>query len=756
MNNLCYKLLVFILSILLLPFPQAIGSQPETPASLPLVEIAISALFIFLLVIIKKLYGDKKVLTREIAATEKATNVGTWRWDRDTGKITLSNTAINIMGIKPEHKQLGVHEFITFIDKKDRKTTLSNLKRAVNSHSLFKSEFRCELGHPHKRWLDFRGKILFDQQGQPYQMIGMLQDITNTVLQRNMQEQMKQVLQNVIDHNNNEQLLSSLSSKIHEIEPALFCVIYLFTDKNDKLKIYHSDQLPEPFRFILKSISLADKDTELSKTTENGGITIIENLMEIPAWQSVSHVSDLSDSTNIVSYYGIPLLTDNQSFQGVIGLYCTDKLLPKNICKQILDLTSRIAAVAIEGQIQSDTQKQTLQQLYQSQKMDSLGHLTAGIAHDFNNILGSIVGYNSLAKKIAAKEGNEKLNSFLNEVTIASSRARDLINQMMIFSRSEPTKNLPMAPKMVIKEVLQLIKSMLPSSITIRSNLPDDISMISINPTALHQVMMNLLINAKDATYNELGFITVSLFQESLSRQVCSSCHETFAGDFVCIEVEDNGSGISPEIMQHIFNPFFSTKDIGSGTGMGLSVVHGIVHDSYGHMVVNSVPKPSPTPKTTFKLYFPAVGNSSQDNISGQQGSDDREIRGNGEHIMVVDDDTPLSLLFEEILKSYGYKVSRFDNSQVALATFEKQPDDFQLVLSDQTMPFIMGHEMVKQMKSVKPNLPVIICTGNSDMLDKTIAEEIGIKIVLNKPITINNLLFWINNSLHSDIYDPN
>jgi len=377
--------------------------------------------------------------------------------------------------------------------------------------------------------------------------------------------------------------------------------------------------------------------------------------------------------------------------------------------------------------------------------MESLGHLTGGIAHDFNNILGSIVGYNNLARKISIRQNDHKLNQFLNEVSTAAERARDLISQMMIFSRSEPSKNIMVQVQPVIKEVLQLVRSMIPSSISITHQFESNLEKIKINPIALHQVILNLLVNAKDAISTQVGEISVRVYRTTQTSAKCISCHESFGGTYICIEVIDSGTGIPTELMERIFEPFFTTKDIGRGSGMGLSVVHGITHEMDAHICATS----DPNRGTSIRIYFPPMTDDNNNEKDKQLlKTETTPPVGNGEHIMVVDDDIPLGLLYEEILVAYGYNVGCFDNSQLALEEFFNHPDKYSLILSDQTMPFMTGDEMAKQILSKRKNMPIIICTGFSEILNEDDVDKIGIRAILKKPVDMYKLLDLVEETI--------
>ncbi|RLA04860.1 MAG: hypothetical protein DRQ47_02600 [Gammaproteobacteria bacterium] len=699
-------------------------------------------LLLLLFIAFNKIAVLKKHKLAECDTSQKAAMIGSWDWDIKNKTIYFSDTALMILGFNQTMKSLTDIEFLSYIDQKDKERHLLALETALADQTPYTMKVRFNNNRPYKKWIESRGKVFVDENGQPLRMVGMLQDVSYAMTETQLQEETKRALQDVIEHQNVSSTLTKICSAVSKIESSIYCAIYLYSNNTKKLKLHYCDNTPDALKYILNSITIEDQNSELSQTLNHSDPLYIENLNQLSSWQSANQILN---SLNISAFYGQHLINQDQTTEGAICLYLQDKEIPREILEQILEVTSRVAAVAIDGQKQSDRQRSTQQQLYHSQKMDSIGHLTAGIAHDFNNILGSIVGYNSLAKKISVQLENSKLEQFLDEVNIASKRARDLINQMMIFSRSEPAQNVLVDTKPVIKEVLQLIKSMLPSSITIKHQLGDHIDNVHINPIALHQIIMNLLINAKDSAENDIGSIAIKLSQETIQSCKCASCHKYYDGEYVCIEVSDSGSGIPETVIEHIFDPFFSTKEIGAGTGMGLSVVHGIVHDSQGHITVESPPDSD----TIFRLYFPAQKSDPSLQIEELDESDPSACFGHQEHIMVVDDDVPLSLLIEEILNSNGYKVSRFDDSQAALAAFLETPDDFQLIVSDQTMPSLTGDQMAIEMLKVKPNLPIIICTGYTEKLYPEHVQSIGIKTVLIKPVDTYELLETINKTLN-------
>ncbi|GMQ87330.1 MAG: hypothetical protein BMS9Abin08_0530 [Gammaproteobacteria bacterium] len=372
-------------------------------------------------------------------------------------------------------------------------------------------------------------------------------------------------------------------------------------------------------------------------------------------------------------------------------------------------------------------------QLRQAQKMEAIGRLTGGIAHDFNNILGSIMGYTSLAQKKLSLNGDQKLAGYLAEVYRAGERARDLISQMLAFSRGSTITPRAMVLTPLVKECVMMMRSTLPTTIALLTDMADDIPAVMMDSVQLHQLVMNLCINARDAIENEKGCIEIRLHTVTGIRTNCSSCHHPVQGDFVELVVKDNGQGIDVSVLHKIFDPFFTTKDIGKGTGMGLSMVHGIVHGHEGHILVDNKPGEG----TIFRLLFPLIGNTSDS--TAESGSPHEPVRGSG-HVMVVDDDPALTGYLKELLQGRGYQVTALTDSREALDLFEQDPQAIDLVLTDQTMPRLAGDRLAQAMLAQRPDLPVILCSGYSDRIDAVKARQLNIRGYFTKPVDPDRL----------------
>jgi signal transduction histidine kinase/CheY-like chemotaxis protein len=378
-------------------------------------------------------------------------------------------------------------------------------------------------------------------------------------------------------------------------------------------------------------------------------------------------------------------------------------------------------------------------QLIQSTKMEAVGHLTAGIAHDFNNILGAILGYTELSKHVIAAGTPEVGERYMDEILKAIQRAKELIAQMLTFSRLSPGTKGEDSPAIkltpVVKEVVSLLRSSIPSTIELNYRVENPELKAQILPVHLHQIILNLGINARDAI-GEYGKIDITLASQHVTRQVCSSCQLQYAGEFVKLTIHDTGSGIAEHIQKNIFNPFFTTKGVGKGTGMGLSVVHGLVHALGGHIRVESKPGKG----TALSILLPlAASEAAADVYTAMPETSAGTLAGI--RIMVVDDEAAMTAILHEFLSLHGAKITAYNSPLLAWNAFEQQPQGVDLVISDETMPGLSGMHLAQRMLKLRPELPVILCTGYSAHATPELAEQAGLAGFFLKPLQMSELL---------------
>lgn len=428
--------------------------------------------------------------------------------------------------------------------------------------------------------------------------------------------------------------------------------------------------------------------------------------------------------TELVEYYENPVLTSDGK-ERTIAFHNTLLIDKKEQIKGVLfsglDITDRKKAEADKAKMEV--------QLWQAQKMEAIGTLAGGIAHDFNNILSAIIGYSELARRDIPKD--TKVAKDIDEVINAGFRARDLVKQILSFSRQANIEPIYLHPASIIKEGIKLLRSSIPSTIVIHEDIDSKTGLILADPTQIHQILMNLCTNSFHAMEEKGGRLEISLKEVKLSKEDIGNEPGVAAGTFAQLTVHDSGTGIDPAIETNIFDPYFTTKEAGKGTGMGLAIVHGIVKNYGGFISLASEHGKG----TTFKISLPVVN---------EDITDTEEFLGNipngNEKILFVDDEEIIVKVTEEILENLGYSVTICKNGFEALESFNNQPENFDLVITDHTMPGMTGIELSKRMLQIRPDLPIILCTGFSSTASETEAKSHGIKEFVFKPIPIQPL----------------
>jgi PAS domain S-box-containing protein len=377
-------------------------------------------------------------------------------------------------------------------------------------------------------------------------------------------------------------------------------------------------------------------------------------------------------------------------------------------------------------------------QVCHSQKMEAIGTLASGIAHDFNNILSIILGNSELALYGLPK--STPLYSFLEEIRIASLRAKDVVKQLLSFSRKSEENRHPINIVPVIDESLKLLRSSVSAHIEFRQNISRNSYTILAEPTQIHQVMINLCTNAVHAMEKTGGYLDITLENIEIYSEKRELYPELKAGKYLKLSVSDNGHGIAPGHLDRIFEPYFTTKDIGKGSGMGLAIVHGIIKNHEGVIKVRSTLDQG----TTFDIFFPAIG--AREKVQ----SDIKQNYPTGnESILIVDDDELILKMGKKILTYLGYRVETFTSPLYALEQFITAPERFDLVIADMAMPKMTGDKFIRELLKIKPDLPAIICTGYSELLDENKAMEMGIKSFLMKPIDMHEMAVAVKEALN-------
>ncbi len=382
----------------------------------------------------------------------------------------------------------------------------------------------------------------------------------------------------------------------------------------------------------------------------------------------------------------------------------------------VYDITSRKKAEEEKAALEA--------QLLHAQKMESIGTLSGGIAHDFNNLLGIILGNAELAMEDVPEWHPAKGN--INEIRTASLRARDVVKQLLSFGRKTDPKKKPVKLVQIVEDALKFLRSSIPTSIEIHQNIPNDTdNTILADSTQINQVMINLFTNAAHAMEDTGGVITIGIQNIYLDQVSAPFYPDLLPGNYIKLTVSDTGTGIDHEIKDRIFDPYFTTKEVGKGTGIGLSVVHGIVKSHNGAISVDSKFGKG----TTFNILFPVA----EEEAVIETESVEKLSTGN-ERILFVDDEKSMAEIGRRRLERLGYQVEARTNPIEALELFRAAPDQFDLVITDMTMPHITGDRLLKEILKIRPDMPTILCTGFSEKIDEEKAKKIGVRQYIEKP----------------------
>ena len=435
---------------------------------------------------------------------------------------------------------------------------------------------------------------------------------------------------------------------------------------------------------------------------------------------------------------GVPVLFSGTSLAGEtgspVGIVCivtdiTDRKKSETALREAHDLLEQRVIERTRELAEANTaltkemaeRKRAEAELRQAQKMRAIGTLAGGIAHDFNNILTAILGYTQLAQERVKSDAT--CRSYMDGVFTAGLRARELVRQILTFSRQDEQEKKPIEIHLIIKEALKLLRASLPANIEIVQNIPANCGAVLADPTQIHQVIMNLCTNAYHAMQEKGGTLTVSL-GETAAGNISPSLPE---GDYLQLVVSDTGCGMDTSILERIFEPYFTTKEEGKGTGLGLAVTHGIVESHGGHIRVASATGLG----TTFSIYLPLHKGLPAEALETLEKP---EFLGGSERILVVDDEKEIVQLLEIFLAGYGYRITSLSDSTAAYAWFCANPREVDLVITDMSMPHLTGKELAMKMLALRPDLPIILCSGFSEVISEEDVKKFGIRAFFLKP----------------------
>ena len=648
----------------------------------------------------------------------------------DFGAIFITDNIEKQLGYSPSQFLDESSFWVNNIHPEDQARVLDNLPEIFQSGKHV-HEYRFRAANGEYRWMRDELRLIYDDNGQPQNIAGFWIDIserkeTEIALQHSYDDLEKRVQQRTLEL---EQTLEHLNSAISSLEDSEQTLRTLFEASHDAMILIDNDGFVDCNPAALAQFACNSRQeflklspVNLSPTTQPNGLASKELAQEYiqKAMQEGGHRFEW----------------DAQRLDGT-RFICEVQLSKVELKeKQLLLAICRDVSARKESEKEREFLSKQLQNVH---RMDAIGRLTGGIAHDFNNILATIIGFSNLAKRITGvTPGLEKLDDYISEVTTAGNRAKELVSQLLTFSRGDKPPLTTFNPVDIIHETIKMLRSTIQASIEMETFVNVVNPSIFANPVQLQQVLVNLVINARDALNNGTGKIQVTLSLATNKCRYCISCFQQFEGQYLKISVVDNGCGIASNKLTQIFEPFYTTKEFGGGTGLGLPVVHGIVHQCNGHISASSMINAG----TKISAYFPITNG---DQLSSQKAVVAEPIKEIPQtkpaRLMAIDDERSITIFLKELLESNNYIVDSFLDPIEALNQFNSNPGSYDLIITDQTMPHMSGVELIEKILSVNKNIPIILCTGYSSVLNEELANKKGAKAFLTKPVDNDKLL---------------
>jgi PAS domain S-box-containing protein len=743
----------------------------------------------------------------------ESAQMGVWELDLKTRRVAWDDAHHRLYGVTPDQFEGTAEGFYKFVLPEDRDSIQAATRAAIESRSPFGVEFRISRADGEVRWMRSQGRVIGDQGGQPSRVLGVVWDITQLrqaeqqLMDANRrldflvtespavvftydpqpQPNLKYISRNV------ESILGWKPERFTEnfehwrecLHPADLSTVteglvqlertgqhvfeYRFKDASGKYHWVHDEQ-----RLIVRPDGSQQvigawwdvTDTKAAQEELRRLAAAIEQAAEIvlitdpkseilyvnPALEKITGYgpSEVIGKTPRILKSGEhghafyqkmwATLLSGKTWHGRLvnkkrdgSLYTEEATI-----SPVLDASGNIVNyVAVKRDI---TKEQELEQQYlEAQKMEAIGTLAGGVAHDFNNILAIILANAQILEYSGAISGESK--ETLDQIITASKRARELVRQILAFSRRGKQEKILINLKPVVKETIGLLRASMPATIRLDLHLTAPSGMLFADPTQMQQVLMNLCTNAAHAMEKEGGVLTISISHARIGENDPPVEPGFAPGDYVKLSVSDTGHGMQPWILKRIFEPYFTTKEIGKGTGLGLSVAHGIVKSHGGTIKVSSVVRKG----TVFEVYLPGAKGEAP-----ETDPPDTPMIGGSERILFVDDEPALTLMGKKILGRLGYRVQTTTRPAEALEIIRTNPQEFDLVITDLTMPEMTGVHLAQALTEIRPDLPIVLCTGFSDQANEAMLPSIGIRGLLLKPLTIHELAHSVRMAIDS------
>lgn len=633
----------------------------------------------------------------QLKAAQKIAKLGHWELNLKTNKLFWSDETCRILEIDPSGLGASYEAFLETVHPEDKELVDRKYMESVEEKKPYAVDHRLLLNDGRIKYVHEQGETFYDDQGNGLRTVGIVQDIT---AKKQMEEALKTTQMHYTEFINSSSDLvsylkvpSGLNTDLLVEEQVEMLYFSIFVDAN---------------RANWQSFGLNSKDELIGKT-----------YIELVNAKTLDQVfSDfIANHYKLIDY---EIHQESKLGEAYYGLENWFGVVENGVLTHIWAISKNIT-----DHKKSEKEKIALErQLRRAQKMEAIGTLASGIAHDFNNILFPIIGYAEMLSE-DIPDGSP-LQAMVMNIFDGGQRASRLVKQLLTLSRETEQELKPIKVDLVVNEACKLVKSSLPSTIEIRLDLKKDCGMIFADPTQLHQITMNLMTNAFHAMEDSGGILEISLDEVELSGEDLKDPNMN-PGKYVCLRVGDTGKGIHQSDLDRIFDPYFSTKRPGKGTGLGLSIVQSLVRSYKGEIIVYSELGKG----TVFRVFLPVIESVESPDIIIESIDN---LKGN-ERILAVDDEPYVLALEKEMLERLGYKVTALNNSLEAFEAFRKSPDQFDVVITDMTMPKLTGDLLAQRLMQVRADIPVILCTGFSEKISEEKAESFGLKGFIMKPI---------------------
>ena len=621
--------------------------------------------------------------------TQRIARIGDWEWDIKNQHLYWSKETYNLFGLKPGPEDRNNYEaFITALHLHDLERVTESTRKALRHRELYALDFRIiRADNGKERILHSQADVVRSpDSGRPLRMIGTIQDVTS---QRQSLQKLE-LLQCAINQANETIVITDRDANIIYANPAFERITGYSLEEvvGQNPRILQSGKTePEVFKNMWQTL-VAKKNWRgyFYNKRKNGSL-----------YEEEVSISPLLDNERKISHY-----------------------------------------VAVKRDVSNENQLR--RQLQQAQKMEAIGTLAGGIAHDFNNILTILIGNLELVMMFELEENHPAMKG-LDKALAAGQRAKDLVNQILTFSHRQADDLQPLKTTPIIKEAVKLITASLPATIEINAIINATNDMVLAAPGPLHQVLINLCTNATHAMLNKGGKLEIKLANRNLDESISNRMPSLEPGEYIELKVGDTGSGIAPEIADKIFDPYFTTKPIGQGSGLGLATVQSIVQKLGGEILFESeVGRGS-----EFTVLLPAL--DYRTSITNSL-TDITRLPTGSESLLLVDDEKDIVELNQQTLEKLGYYVSICSNGDAALKLIKRNLNQFDLVLTDMTMPGISGVQLAREIVKLNPEIAIIVGTGYSDTIDREEILAMGIKEFYHKPLSTDRLIRLIRKVL--------